>query len=209
MCHKLQGDGLDINVLLIYLIRGTFVILGGLSILGYIQHGGSIRRDIALMLLSITTPMMTSLINTFFPNPIPILTILGTFALVTQPYWMLRLLAYFRPIPKLMNRTVIIITLFFWFSTLVTNITTLQPLNFLLVAFFVPVNFYVMQGFILGATTTTGVTHQRLRFTAFGSGLFALALLLAGVGALFPSLSNILAILILAIILASAITFYM
>src|SRR5690606_18873672 len=65
-----------------------------------------------------------------------------------------------------------------------------------------------MKGFILGAATTTGVTHQRLRFTAIGSGLFALALLLAGISALLPSLSNMLAILVLFIILASAITFY-
>src|SRR5690606_13616990 len=102
---------MSVQEILLFFTRSAFIVLSIISIMEDLRYRGAIRRDIALMLVSIATPIAIPLLNELLSRPIPFLTSVGSIVLMGQPYQMLRLLSYFQPISQQMLKTAKIIML--------------------------------------------------------------------------------------------------
>jgi signal transduction histidine kinase/DNA-binding response OmpR family regulator len=199
---------MDTSDLLSFLARFFFLLLGLVTTINYLRYQGETRRDIALMSGSLATPFLIQIFTRTTGVQSEWLDVLGSVALLTQPYLLLRLAQYFYAIPPLIMRLAlasmilaeIVFVLFERFSSAPSVIVLLA-----IIAYFVAVDGYAMVIFIRGALTTSGVVQQRLRLAAAGSGLLALALAVAGLTAVFPALQDsLISLALLAAIVAAA-----
>lgn len=199
------------NDLLNLLTELFFIFLGLGATLNYLRYPGATRRDIALMSASLAVSFLFQLIARVTGLQFRWFNTLGTLALLTQPYLLLRLAQYFYAVPRLIMRMALaamilaggIVILFEQFSE------TLAVIAFLaLIAYFVAVDGYAMVIFVREAFATSGVVKQRMRFAAAGSGLLALALLSIGVMLIDPIIQNWLTPLTLIIATAAASSYY-
>jgi PAS domain S-box-containing protein len=197
----------SVNQFLSLLSQLFFLVLGVVTVIDFIRNRDSVRRDIALMFGSIAIPVAASL----FRRVTDIeggLTAYAVLPLVAQPYLLVRLVQYLSPVPNVIRRLA--------FSGMVSSLLVVAifmpdypPAILLIVAgYFVAVDGYAMLAFIRGALVSTGVVRQRLRFAAFGSGLFALALGVIGLGALAPALREITSPATQLLAATSAVSFY-
>ncbi len=200
---------LTVNEFLSYITQIAFVGLGILSLLDYLRLRGKTRRDIALMFASLATAVGLSFVNGLLDQPSSILGLLALWALIAQPYLLLRLVGYFRPLPRLALRAAGIGMIAAWIALLFAGSTLTMTLTLLLIAYFVIVDGYAMVAFIQGALITSGVVQQRLRAVAVGTGLLAFTLFAVGVGAAIPRLSSITSSLSQLAAIGSAVGFYL
>ncbi len=107
--------------------------------------------------------------------------------LLAQPYLLLRLARYFRPVRPLIQRAALIGLALSWAALLMLQAEQTLPTwvtlaaAFLLITYFAVVEIYAAWLLIQGALTTTGITRQRLRLASLGSGLLALVFLFLGI----------------------------
>ena len=195
--------------LLIYLTRFAFIALGLVSVFMYLRYGGQVRRDIFLMLSSISLPTLFGQLAEISPQLSIVLSPVGSLALITQPFWLLLLLRNFQLIPKLIFRFTVLMMMISFISILMINDPFPPIISLLIVGYFVVINCYAMLGFVRQSIQTTGVTHQRLRFTALGAGLFAGCLFLVAILVLFPNSAEIVNPLVQLTAVIAAVMFYL
>jgi signal transduction histidine kinase len=131
----------------------------------------------------------------------PVLQILGISAnavatavavilVMSLPYLMLRLLADFAGVPLLVRAAM----LGGLIVTLIIVVTTGMPLDpaatLFLIAYFTAASLYAALGFIRLARRSSGVTKRRTQAVAAGMGLLGLAVLVAGISIVAPSLAG-------------------
>src|SRR5258707_15794212 len=88
------------NDLLTLLTQLIFTLLGCVTVFDYLRHRGKTRRDIALLFGSLATLFISSaLLPAKGSQPNPAVQIINLLALVALPFFLLRLLRYFRSIP--------------------------------------------------------------------------------------------------------------
>lgn len=199
------------NDLLSLLLQLLFISLGVITAYDYLSHRDRTRLDIALMFGSLAlfylipnfvhlTGIQAAWLNTLSP-----------IALVSQPYLLLRLVQYFRPISHLLMLSARISMIISWIAFAVaswfTPIGALVALLAIIISFFA-IDAYAMLLFVRGALTAVGVVQQRLRFAAAGSGLLALALLSLALSVLMISLRDIFGLLVLLLAIAASICYY-
>jgi PAS domain S-box-containing protein len=197
------------NDLLTLVTQLFFIVLGIITVVDFLRHRDTTRREIALMFSLLALPFLVQVYESITSTKIAWLDQLGFLALISQPYLSLRLARYYRPTPVLMMRIAFTGMILSWIGLLLTStltrpLTTIVSLGIIL--YFAVINAYAMVAFVRGALTTSGVVRQRLRFAAAGSGLLGLALLILG-GAIIPGLA-VLASLILIFAIASALCYY-
>src|SRR5690349_17886875 len=84
------------------LTRVFYVLLAALTVTDYLRHRERMRFDIALVFLALSSSIIISLILGLFglkPTDVPIVSKIGQIGLISQPYLLLRLVSYFRPLP--------------------------------------------------------------------------------------------------------------
>lgn len=202
---------MNTNDLLSSFTQLFFLLLGLVTTINYFRYKGETRRDIALMSGSLAVAFLIQILARVTGVQSFWLDILGSLALITQPYLLLRLAQYFHEIPSWtmylalagMILAGILLLLFDSFSEGATVIVFLA-----IIAYFVIVDGYAMIIFVRGALTASGVVQRRLRFAAAGSGLLALALLVLGLAAVAPALQDWLVPLVLIAAIASAVSYY-
>src|SRR5689334_12067999 len=91
---------MPVNELLVTLTRVFFISLSVITILDFLSHRDPIRRDIALVFISLAIPTVILLFLTITGLQLPWLTKLGQLGVVGQPFLLLRLVAYFRAVPR-------------------------------------------------------------------------------------------------------------
>src|SRR5260221_8730882 len=77
-----------------------FALLCLVSIIDFIRHRDIARRDIALMFTSLGVPISVPPLIKLLGIQVPWLSAATTAVLIAHPYIMLRLLRFFRPIPR-------------------------------------------------------------------------------------------------------------
>ncbi|MBX3083251.1 MAG: hypothetical protein KF716_16585 [Anaerolineae bacterium] len=178
------------------------------ALFDYVRHRDINRRDVALLFCALGIPFAEGLIARVYGQPLPTWAgIIGLVALLIEPYAMLRVVNYLRPISLTIRRIALVSLL----VSCVVVITlgaigaTLPPVvAVLLQLYFVIFNIYAAVAFVRGALKSKGMAHQRSRFAALGAVLFAIVLLaLLGSGRL-PFLTLVAQLLAI----ASAIAFY-
>lgn len=173
--------------LLTHLTRVFFVLLVAITTVDYLLHHDRIRRDIALVFLCLSASILIGLFRSITGIDFPWMSKIGQLALVAQPYLLLRLVKYFRFVPVTVERGAIAGLLIMWSALILAPTPLPTEVTISVVLYFAIVNGYVVVAFIQGALQTGGVTRQRLRFAAAGSGLLSLALLIAGVRVILPT----------------------
>ncbi len=162
-----------------------------------------------MMFASLAIAVGVGFVNGLLDQPSLWLGLIALWALIAQPYLLLRLVRYFRPLPPLASRAAGVGMIIAWIALLLAGSSLSTALALLLIAYFVVVDGYAMLAFIQGALVTSGVVQQRLRAVAVGAGLLALTLFAAGVGAAIPGLSDFTASLLQVTAIGSALGFYL
>jgi signal transduction histidine kinase/DNA-binding response OmpR family regulator len=197
--------------LLSFLAQLFFLLLGLVTTVNYLRYRGETRRDIALMSGSLALAFLIQLIGRVTDIESSWLDTIGTIALLSQPYLLLRLAPYFYRIPALIMRLALagmilaaIIAVFFeQFSESTAIIAFLA-----VIAYFVAVDGYAMVIFVRGALTASGVVQQRLRLAAAGSGLLALALVTIVLALTVPALQEWLISFVWAMAIGAVVSYY-
>lgn len=199
----------DINALLESTTKLVFIALGFIALIEYLRYRGEQRRDILLMFGSIALTLVVSAIDDVFGNSSGVLSTIGFLILVTQPYWLIRLTQYFHRVPQTIKTVAIIGMAISWIAILLINVVQLPWMTVYIVSYFLLINGYAMSIFYRQALRTSGVTLQRLRFTAIGSGLLAITLFWYGVTILIPQFSATISLLLWFSGIGSGVSFYL
>ena len=163
-------------------LLGIAVVTG----IDYFKARNPVRRDIFLTFLSLTASTWMRLFTSVTGFEIPGQTLIGQCLLVAQPFLLVRLIGYFRPVPRPAFLTALAGLAILWVLLIVIG-TDRSPLVIVIaVGYFAVVDGFAVFAFIQGAVSSTGVVRQRLRFAAIGSLLLITALILAGLNAIWP-----------------------
>lgn len=181
---------LTLNDALILVSRSIFLLLGFVTIRGYLKYRDQAHRDIALMFNSMAISVAISILNTILEEPNTLLATVGSIAFMAQPYLLLRLLSYFSPVSNRMKVIAFMGLVASWLIIVINLGIESSPITSLIIIFyFVIVDGYAMTKFIRSAFRTTGLLQQRLRLIAIGSGMLALILGLLGIPIVIPELA--------------------
>ena len=199
----------EFGFLVYSIIRIVFIILGIVTLVDYLQNRGQQRRDIMLMFGSMTLAVIVSAINTFLAEPNPFLVSLSSLFLITQPYLLIRLVKYFHKIPGFIMSITVAGLILSGISVMVLNTVEIPWIVVLVTGYFVTIDGYATYIFYRQALQTSGVTMQRLRFTALGSGLLGVALFWIGIANFLPQLASIITFLWLFASIGAAVGLYL
>jgi signal transduction histidine kinase len=166
-----------------------FISLSIIAILEYIRHRGSRRRDFALMTLTLGFPFSVTFISRFYPLQSPFLNLIGAFAVFAQPYFLFRLLQYYRPSPPRVGLLIFggfvlscLLLLARWEGDRISTVT-------LIYSYCAAAEAYCTWGFFQGMRTTSGTLRRRLQIIILSSAVFTLAFIINVVKARFPEIS--------------------
>jgi signal transduction histidine kinase len=182
---------MTLDQFLTLLTRGTILLIAALTLADYLRHRDQTRLDITLLFgalaFNVLLPRLTALLHVESLW----LTKLNQIILMAHPFLLLRLVAHFRAVS----------VRFYWFTlgglliSAVLLLTSQEELpratSLYLIIYFVAVELYAIVAFFREAQVTKGVTHYRLLLVAYGSGLLATALALAGLGIAIPELAEV------------------
>ncbi len=197
--------------LLAVLTQIFFIFLGVVTLLAFIRYRDQNRKDIALMFGTLAVPFVAQLLERFTSYRSPLFNTIGTIALLAQPFLLLRLVGYFRPIHPLVKRIALIGMVVAWGAFIVLSSLTQAAATVVflaIIAYFAAVDGYAMVALVQSALKASGVVRQRLRFAAAGSGLLALALVNLGFMLIIPSLIQLWTVIVLVTAIASACCYY-
>ena len=112
--------------------------------------------------------------------------LIGTLALLAEPYLLVRLVAHFRPLPRIQHAIGLGYIAVSWTLMIAMYVqgqaAQLPPaITLIIVAPFAYLEAYAALAFIRSAAVATGVTQKRLIAAAAGSGFFAVIIAAAGV----------------------------
>ncbi|MBX3064217.1 MAG: PAS domain S-box protein [Anaerolineae bacterium] len=199
------------NELLNVVIQIFFILLGIVTVVDFLRHRDAGRRDIAL-LFSLFAALFVIPIAAYIVGQGTIIwsQVLTTCVFSLEPYILLRLLRYLRPVPNVIMRSaqigsVVLIGVIILVST---RMVLPAAIVLLIEGYFVLLNAYAMVRFVQGAATTSGVVRKRLLFAAAGAGLLALILVAALLGTLIQPLQPVMGIVTRALALGCALAFY-
>ncbi|MEO8611477.1 MAG: ATP-binding protein [Chloroflexota bacterium] len=200
---------MTVTELLTHLTRVIFVLLFVVTTIDYLRRRDKIRRDVALVFLCLSANTLVLLIASILNFQASWLTQVGSLALLAQPYLLLRLVGYFRPVPLSLQRAALVGLFLSWVLVLGSGIPLTPASTLTIVAYFVLVDGYAVIAFIKGAFSTVGVVRQRLRFAAAGSGMLLFPLFLAGVRTVSPALSPLIIPFTQLFSVLSSLTYYL
>src|SRR5260221_6007852 len=186
-----------------------FILLSGITIIDFLRYRDTARRDIALMFCSLSMAIWVQFVTKLLGIAIPWLTSLAVIAFLAQPYLMLRLVQFFRPVPFAVRYVALLTMVVSWLTILFGHAPYSIILVLVVIANFVVIDGFAMFAFVRGAMTTSGVVRKRLRFVAAGSGLLASLLLIAGIFSAFPEALPLATSLIQIVAIAAALAFYL
>lgn len=176
-----------VTELLQTLTRVFFVLLAVLTVIDYLRHRDPIRRDVALVFVSLASSIVISILVSITGLQAPWVSKIGQIGLVSQPFLLLRLVGYFRPIPRVIYR----LALAGWAVSCVVLILFSTPLpagvTLPILVYFIVINGYSVSAFIRGAFSSSGVTRNRLRFASMGSALLVILFIVAGLRLFIPN----------------------
>ncbi len=175
-----------VNDLLVLLTRVFFVSLAIITFVDFVRHGDRIRRDIALVFISLASTTIITVILGILGLQVPLLLKIGQVGVVSQPYLLLRLVAYFRTVPRNIKWLAIV----GWVVSAAVVVFFTAPLppavTLPVLLYFIVINGYAVWAFIRGAFSSTGVARHRLRFAAAGSALLVFLFVVAGARLALP-----------------------
>jgi PAS domain S-box-containing protein len=199
------------NQFLTFVCQILFAALTIITLVNYIRERSVIRRDIALMFSSLGVPIVIIALLESVGATKSTTNFVASFALLAAPLFLLRLVRHLQPIPPSILRATFIFAIVAWGLELLTILFAppLSPaVEFAIILYFIVVNIYTMRIFLRGMPSSSGVARQRIYLAALGSGLLALAFVIALVPVFVPILSNLFNGLALVVLALSALAYF-
>ncbi|MCA0457843.1 MAG: GAF domain-containing protein [Chloroflexi bacterium] len=195
--------------LLLHLTRAFFIILSTLTLVDYLRHRDRIRRDIALVFLSLSSTTFILFFLSMTGLQAPWLTKIGQVGIASLPILLLRMVGYFRPVSGKIKR----IALIGWAASAVGimlfDASRDGGAMLLVIVYFVGVSGYAVLAFIKAGVNSTGIARRRLRFAAIASALLVTLIIIVGVRLALPANWPNITPLIQMFTLATVVTFYL
>lgn len=186
-----------------------FILLSIVAFIDYLGHRDPRRRDFTLLAASLGFPLGISMLNHLFGIRYAPLDILGVFALFSQPYFLFRLLEYYRPNPRWMHGAVLIGMALCWAIFLQFIDTYPRVTQMVIFGYSVIVDGYSTWGYSRGIYRSVGILRRRLVLISVSSGLFTLAVGGNVISPLLPQFADEITATGLAIAAVSAVLYYL
>jgi signal transduction histidine kinase len=170
--------------------RAVLVLIAGRTLIDFLRERHRTRLDIALMFFSLASSI---LLSELAPAAGPFtrwVATLGSIAVVAQPYLLLQLVDHFRPVPTALRGAALAGLVVSWVILLAAAPPLSPTATLVVVIYFALVEAYGAVAFVRGALGSGGVSRRRMTLVAAGSGLLALAVLVAGLPAAVPSIAK-------------------
>jgi PAS domain S-box-containing protein len=196
---------------LTFICQILFAALTIVTLVNYIRQRGVIRRDIALMFGSLGIPILLIALLASFGIVTPFSSLLSAIALAAEPYLLLRLTRHLEPVPHSVMRVTrfsMIATWLAYFLAVLIVPAAIVATAIAVVLYFIVVNVYTMRIFIRGMASSSGIVRQRIRLAAWGSGLIALAFIIALVPVFVPPVFELFNGVALAVLALSALAYF-
>lgn len=179
---------MNVNDLLLFNTQVLFITLSIFALIDYIRRGGARRRDFFLFAFTLGFPLSVTFLRRFMPLESDFLDLSGAFALFAQPYFLFRLLQYFRPSRPRIG--MLIFAGFLLCCVLLLNRMAADPALTvtLIFSYCAAAEAYTTWGFYQGIRDTSGTLRRRLTTITMSSGVFTIAFIVNAVKAQFPSL---------------------
>ncbi len=175
------------DVLLQLITRGAFVVIAGLTVFDFLRDRQRARLDIALMFLSLAASILSSEVGPLTGRLARWVQTVSSIAVVVQPYLLLRLVEHFRPVPRLVRVAAQGGLVVSWAILLAFSPPLPPAATLIVITYFAFVEAYGAVAFVRGTLSSGGVSRKRMMLVAAGSGVLAIAVLIAGLPAAFPN----------------------
>jgi signal transduction histidine kinase len=210
MLARRTGRGLSVSAqdFLGYVSQAIYLALFVLVTVRFIRRPGWASFDTFLFFAVIATLLVVGdAAQAFGFEGHPVLNVLTWVGVSALPFILLRLVDDFRPQPIWVMVTASVA------FVIVSAIGVVKPQpwgseSLVVVVFVAALGLYASLGFLREARRSTGVTRRRMQAVAFGSGLLALVLLLAGVRVIAPDGTEWLTLVTQVIGLALVLSYY-
>jgi len=174
------------EILLQLITRGALVVIAGLTVFDFFRDRQRVRLDIALMVLSLASSILSSQLAPLAGPLARWVQTIGSIAVVAQPYLLLRLVEHFRPVPRLLRLAAQGGLVVSWGILLAFSPPLAPAATLIVITYFAFVEAYGAVAFVRGALGSGGVSRRRMTLVAAGSGALACAVLVAGVPVAVP-----------------------
>jgi signal transduction histidine kinase/CheY-like chemotaxis protein len=166
--------------------QGVFVFAFALTLVDYLRRPALQRLELAILFGCLTPLIVLQLVSHILGEIPTWLSLLAVIAFLVHPYVLIRLLTYFRPVPRIQQ----IIAAVALAGACVLLLVGGNPLALWatlgIVLAFGYVETYAAVGFVRAALATRGITHARLVAIAIGSGCLGAVIIMAGVVVALP-----------------------
>jgi len=201
---------MTLDLFLTFLTQITFVLVAAVTLADWIWNRDRTRLDIALVFISLSASIVIQSVQRVVGVQAPWLGTVGSLAVMAQPYLLLRIAQYFRPVRPLIQRGALAGLALSWAALIILSGQTPPTLiTILIIVYFVIVEVYATTILFQGALTVAGITRQRLRLASAGSGLLAAIILFAGLLVVMPAaLRPVVASLFQVLAILSGLSYY-
>lgn len=179
---------MNVNDILLFNTQVLFIALSLFAFVDYVRKGGARRRDFFLFAFALGFPLSVTFTRRFVPLDSPFLDLAGAFALFSQPYFLFRLLQYFRPSRRSIGM-IILGGLLLCCVLLLNRMAAAPALTVTIIfSYCAAAEAYTAWGFYQGIRETRGTLRRRLTIIAISAAVFTIAFLINAIKAQFPSL---------------------
>lgn len=179
---------MSVNDILTFNTQVLFIVLSIFAFVDYARWRSARRRDFFLFAFALGLPLSITFLRRFIPLQSGLLDLAGAFALFSQPYFLFRLLQYFRPSRPKMG-ALILVGFLVCCIFLLTRMSVDPVLTVTLIfSYCAAAEAYTTWGFYQGIQDTSGTLHRRLTIITVSSGVFTIAFIINAVNAQFPGL---------------------
>src|SRR5579862_2169095 len=166
--------------------QGLFVVIFGLAVVEFVRRRDRAHLEIVGLLGTLAVIILIEGLSQVIRREIPYGNFIAPLIIVAQPYMLLRLLSYFRPLSRIQQAIGLGCLGASWAVLLKSGGTPAGPSSLAIIALFAYVEGYASFAFVRAAITSRGVSQRRLIAIAIGSGLLTLVILMAGASSLLP-----------------------
>ena len=149
-----------------------FIALSIVALVDYVRHRNPRRRDFALLACSLGIPLGITLLKDVFGIRIGLLDLLGALVLFSQPYFLYRLLQYYRPSRRWLQWAVLLGMVLCWVILFLFIASYPAITQAVIFGYCVIVDAYCTWGYSRGIQGSVGILRRRFLLIVVSSGLF-------------------------------------
>jgi signal transduction histidine kinase/CheY-like chemotaxis protein len=174
-----------------FVTQGVFVFAFVLTLVDYLRRPALQRLEVAILFGCLTPLILLQLLSRVMGELPTWVGTLAAAAFLAHPFVLIRLLTYFRPVPRFQQAIAGVGLGGACVLLLVGGSPLSMWASLGIVLAFGYVEVYAAVGFVRAALATRGITHARLVAIALGSGCLGAVIVVAGLTTVVPSVASL------------------